>query len=517
MAKALDKTLSMLAQVAQYCAEEQADMYLVGGSLRNLGLGEPCVDWDLVTNDDAHTLARRIAEKLGGVSARLHEKASRVMLRDAEGTTNVVLDIAPLHGKTLEEDLRARDFTLNALAAPLSAVLEHLVRSGSLANAGHVLIDPLHGWDDMIARQIKVVDAEVFRHDPLRMLRALRLARRYGLTLDANTEALIKRDASLLTQVAAERVHEELYALLGQSNALEQLHLLDEYGLLTVLFPELCAGRGMRQPSPHHWDVLEHSLQCVGALEVLANALQADPGSVFPPELASTPSAGEDLAALRELLQEAEQQEIFSFAELSTPHMKLAALLHDVGKPLTLTIDAGGAVHFYNHPHAGAPVAGAIMRRLSASTQDRRLAQLVAAHHMRPGQLGQDGSTVTPRAIRRYFVDLGPTGILMTIFSLADHLATLGPQPRTPAWTRHLSVARLLLTSYIREREKILPPRLVQSDELMSRLKLQPGPLVGQLLEMLAEAQADGAIHSREEALLLAREYMQARREQQSQ
>jgi hypothetical protein len=117
---------------------------------------------------------------------------------------------------------------------------------------------------------------------------------------------------------------------------------------------------------------------------------------------------------------------------------------------------------------------------------------------------------VTQRAIRRYFVDLGPTGLLVALFSLTDHLATLGPQPRTPAWTRHLSVVRLLLTSYIRERSKILPPRLVRADELMSRLKLQPGPLVGQLLEMIAEAQTDGLIHSREEALLLAREHVEA-------
>jgi hypothetical protein len=132
---------------------------------------------------------------------------------------------------------------------------------------------------------------------------------------------------------------------------------------------------------------------------------------------------------------------------------------------------------------------------------------------MRPGQLGQD-SAVTPRAIRRYFVDLGPIGILVAIFSLADHLATLGPQPRLPAWTRHLSVVRLLLTSYIREREKILPPRLVQADELMSRLKLQPGPILGQLLDMIAEAQAEGTIHSREEAILLAREYVQMRKQE---
>lgn len=458
---------------------------------------------------DAHRLACRLANRLGGFYARLHEKASRVVLRNSDTIGDLVLDFAPLHGKTVEQDLRARDFTLNALAAPLAPLLDRLANNSPLTAVGDILIDPLLGQADLEARLIQVVDTEVFRHDPLRMLRALRLAQRYTLTLATNTEMLIKRDAALLTRVAAERIHEELYTILAQPGALEQLHHLDRLGLLTTLVPELEAARDMRQPFPHYWNVLEHSLQCVSSLEGLAAALQTSSETAFPPELAPTPATGADLATIRELLHEAEQQQVFSFVELNAPPMKLATLLHDIGKPLTYTTDEKGAIHFYNHPYIGAPVASEILRRISASTRDRRLAQLVAAHHMRPGQLGQDGNAVTPRAIRRYFVDLGPTGILVILLSLADHLATLGPQPRTSAWARHLSVARLLLTSYIRERAKILPPHLVKPEELMSRLKIQPGPLLGRLLDTIAEAQTEGTVHSREEAILLAREYIQ--------
>jgi poly(A) polymerase len=510
MTRILDTTLRILAQVPHVFAEQGAEVYLVGGSLRNLLLDEPCSDWDLVTDGDAHKLARRLADHLGGFYARLHERASRVVVRLPATDKELVLDVSPLHGATLLEDLHARDFTLNALAAPLSPLVEHLAHSGSLQSDAFPVIDPLHGLDDVRARRLQVVNADVFRYDPLRMLRALRQARRYALTITPETEALIKRDAALLMQVAAERIHEELYTLLAMTDALSALHRLDVYGLLTVLFPKLEPARGMRQPLPHHWDVLEHSLQSVHSLEVLAEALTADPAMSFSVDLAPTPAANEDLVALRELLREGEQQDVFHFSDLSSPRFKLATLLHDIGKPLTYTSDEQGAIHFYGHPQVGAPLASEAMQRISASTQDRRLAQLVAAHHMRPGQLGQDGH-VTPRAIRRYFVDLGPTGILIALFSLADHLATLGPQPRTAAWQRHLSVVRLLLTSYIRERAKILPPRLVRADELMSRLKLQPGPLIGQLLEMIAEAQTDGTIHSREEALLLVKEYVQAR------
>jgi poly(A) polymerase len=497
----------VLMEAAHFFAERQARAYLVGGSLRDLLLGEVGVDWDLVTDGEAHKLARQLANRLGGSYVYLHEKASRVVLHSPASAGEQVLDIAPLHGGSLEEDLRARDFTLNALAAPLGEVVQFL--DGSPSKIETLLIDPLHGYHDLQARRLRAVDDEVFRHDPLRMLRALRLALRYGLTIEAETEKLIKRDAALLPHVAAERIHQELYAILGMPGALDQLHSLDASGLLTVLIPELQPARGMRQPPPHYWDVLEHSLQSVAALEELAEALEADPGTPFVSHLAST-AAAEDLADLRELLREGERQNVFHFADLRAPRMKLAALLHDIGKPLTYSTDEQGDIHFYGHPQLGAPIASEIMHRLGASTQDRRLAQLVAAHHMRPGQLGQDGA-VTPRAIRRYFVDLGPTGILVALFSLADHLATLGPQPRSPAWPRHLSVVRLLLASYIRERAKILPPRLVRPEELISRLKLQPGPLIGQLLEAIAEAQADGTLHSREEAILFAREYVQTK------
>ena len=529
-------TLHLLHQTTQYFTDHHQPAYLVGGSLRNILLGEPCTDWDIVTTGDAHQLARRLADKLGGHYAHLHEKASRVIVASNVSIPNnkkeITLDISPLNDKTLEDDLRQRDFTINAIAAPLAQIVQYLeidntehpqpgqpgivgatlavaLGDGPIQGTGPALgtglaqlalarhlIDPLHGLSDLESHRLKAVNEDIFRHDPLRMLRAIRLMMRYQLQLDPWTESLMIRDAALLPQVAAERIHEELYAILGPAGATERLRFLDQHGLFTVIFQEFVAARGMRQPSPHYWDVLEHSLESVGALERLASMLQED-----------TQSTGQqdDLAEIRALLGEAEQQGIFSFAGLTAPRMKMAALLHDIGKPVTYSSDEHGGIHFYNHPQAGVPLVEQVMRRLCASTQDRRLAQLVAAHHMRPGQLGQNGP-LTPRAIRRYFVDLGPTGIYVALISLADHLATLGPRPTTGSWERHLRVVRLLLTSYIRERERILPPRLISPEELMRRLKLEPGPQIGQLLDLIAEAQAEGTIHSKEEALWLAEE-----------
>ncbi|MFL5707309.1 MAG: HD domain-containing protein [Ktedonobacteraceae bacterium] len=510
------QTLNLLHQTAQFFKSQRTQAYLVGGSLRNLLLEVDCSDWDIVTAGDAPSLARRLADTLGGYYVYLHDKVSRVVVpisEPGEQKRDIIFDIAPLKGLSLEEDLRLRDFTINAMAAPLDDVVRYL-------NTGQALhlIDPLHGLPDLEARRLKAVDSEVFRHDPLRMLRAVRLMAFYQLSIDIGTQGLLMRDATLLQQVAPERIHDELYAILERPGAIEHLHFLDDHGLLTVLMPEFIPARGMPQPQPHYWDVLEHSLQTVDKLEMLVTQLQrpaAGPGQ-SPPERSSL--AG-NLTEIQQLLYEAEEQGIFQLALLAAPRMKLAALLHDIGKPATFTTDEEGHIHFYGHPQAGVPLALQVMRRLSASTQDRRLVQQVTTHHMRPGQLGKTGM-VTPRAIRRYFVELGPTGIAVALFSLADHLATRGPllahqlsstddKATLHSWEQHVAVVSLLLTRYIRQRESILPPRLLSAEELMRRFDLKPGPRVGQLLEAIAEAQADGSVRSREEAFWFAEERLQ--------
>jgi poly(A) polymerase len=525
-----ERTLQILQETARYFSEQHQQAYLVGGSLRNLLLGEPCVDWDIATHGDTPMLTRRLADRLGGHYAHLNTKASRVVVpwtqnnqdgQDDDGESGdsgrkqeLIIDVSPLKGKTIELDLRQRDFTINAIAAPLNAIVQLLADTvvqhhetahitAALLEHTKLFIDPLHGISDLKARRLKAVDSEVFRHDPLRMLRAVRLMAHYSLKIDGWTEGLLMRDAPLITQVAPERIREEFYAILAMEGATERLRFLDDHGLLTTLFPDFIPARGMRQPNPHYWDVLEHSMEAVGMLEKLTALLCGTPEEIQQSPIER--SGPWNLTEIQVLLQEAEQQGVFQRAMLSTPRMKMATLLHDIGKPPTYTTDENGAIHFYGHPQTGVPVAQHIMRRLSTSTQDNRLVQQVVAHHMRPGQLGQDGD-VTLRAIRRYFVDLGPAGIAVALLSLADHLATRGPEPLSEAWDRHLAVVCQLLEQYIRHRESIMPQLLISSGELMRRLKLEQGPIVGTLLEAIAEAQTEGTIHSKDEAFWLAEE-----------
>src|SRR6266478_6298256 len=144
------RTLHLLHQTAEYFSDQRQSAYLVGGSLRNILLGQQCVDWDIVTTGKAHRLARRLADKLGAYYVHLHEKASRVVVvLDTDSPNNpkqeITFDISPLNGKTIEDDLRQRDFTINAIAAPLGDIVQYL----EMDNTGAPdTIDPLHALPD---------------------------------------------------------------------------------------------------------------------------------------------------------------------------------------------------------------------------------------------------------------------------------------------------------------------------------------------------------------------------------
>ncbi len=493
-------TLHLLQLAVQFFEENSVQAYLVGGSVRNILLQKPCSDWDVVITGDVSEvpmLARRLANKLGGYYAYMHEKASRITVKQQEQA--IVFDIAPLHGRFIEVDLRQRDFTINALASPLADAVHSFIENMPLPT-----IDPLHGGIDLASHTLRAVSNDIFKHDTLRMLRAIRFMMRYDLSIEEHTQQLLRQHAPLLLIAAPERVQAELYAILQPEGATTALRVLDDYGFFAVLFPEFAPARGMVQPGLHHWDVFEHSLETVAALERLAATLDMSVEAIH-----NSPLDGGhgDVVALKELLGEAEQAGYFSRASLAAPAMKLAALLHDVGKTTTQVVHEDGKITFYGHPQAGVPLIQSIARRLSLGTQDHKLLRQVAANHMRPGQLSHD--TITQRAVRRYFVDLGPVGIPVALVSLADHLAMRGPDPLTDAWHNHLGTVRLLLTRYIREREVILPPHLVQADELIRKFNLEQGPIIGQLLEQIAEARADGIIQSKDDAFWFAHERLE--------
>jgi poly(A) polymerase len=204
------------------------------------------------------------------------------------------------------------------------------------------------------------------------------------------------------------------------------------------------------------------------------------------------------------------------FAEGASPEhgraglLKVGGLLHDIAKPETRTVDENGRMRFFGHASEGAGMVGPVLRRLRFSGAEIRLVEAMVREHLRPLQISKDGHP-SRRALFRYFRDCGEAAIDVLFLSLADHLATVGPRLNWGGWRRHVAVIKHILMQRYADETLIAPPRLLTGHDLMEALGLSPGPLVGQLLATVEDAQGAGEVRNREEALALARRELEGR------
>jgi putative nucleotidyltransferase with HDIG domain len=442
---------------------------LVGGAVRDARLASARraapADLDVTVESGALELAGRVAARLGGTFVPLDPQrgAARVLAR------GLCLDVTDWRAPTLEEDLAARDFTVNALAVPVRELLDR----------GRArIVDPTGGIADLRVGRLRVHDPRVLTEDPLRMLRGVRLEVALGFRLTPRTARAIRTAAPDLARVAAERVRDELLALLASPRAAHGLRRLDALGLLRVIVPEVEPMRGSTQPAPHRFPVLEHSLRAVaGADAVLERLRELRP-------------FGDELAAhvAEELGGGVRREHV----------LKLAALLHDVSKPETRRL-IDGRIRFFEHDVLGAARARTIAERLRLPARACGVLEKLVRHHLRPGHLAAAGR-VTPRARYRFFRDLGQDTRDLLLLSLVDAAAVTGASPLF-VW-RRASLVRDLLRGWeetSRAAAETVP--LVRGEDVMARFGIPPGPEVGRLLERAREAQGLGLVRTREEAL----------------
>jgi len=460
--------------------------WLVGGAVRDLFLRRPIRDLDFVVAGDALAEARSVANALGAAFYPLDAErgVGRVVLALDEG--RVTLDISSLRGPDLLADLNARDFTLNAMAI-------------DLAQPGE-LIDPLHGQPDLHAKLIRACSPTAMADDPLRAIRAVRLAAELRFRIDKATLTLVREQAQALAGVSGERRRDELLRCLDGPRPSAAIRSLDLLGLLPALIPELPALHGVTQSAPHAYDVWEHTLSVLDRLGDVLAAL--DP--VYNIDAVSDVTLG--LASLR-LGRHRQALGQHLGAALNSDHplrtlLLLASLLHDIGKPATRAVEASGRIRFFDHDQVGARLAQARLTELRFSTEEAARVSAIVAHHLRPLNLASE-SEVTRRAIYRYFRQTGPAGIDVVLLSLADFLGTYGASPPpVEDWNRLLDVCSELLRAYFEApAEAVQPPVLLTGDDLMAEFGLKPGPALGSLLSELREAQAIGEVLDRKTAV----------------
>lgn len=415
---------------------------LVGGAVRDWLRGVPPKDYDWAVPDPADA-AKVLAATTGGAVFALDEE--RGYWRVIAGELQHDFVPRPAH---LEDDLRRRDFTVNALA---------------LLPGGRV-VDPLSGQKDLSRRILRMVSEANLRADPLRAWRAARFLTTLGLRLDPATEDAVRRVAADLAAghlpfPAWERVRDEVGALTHSPDAAQGWQRLNDLGLLSLTVPELLEGQGVLQGGFHHLDVFDHNL------EALHQLLQRQPQAPSP--------------------------------------LRWAALLHDVGKPRTLAQNPDtGRRSFHGHDRVGAELTAQILTRLKFPGEEVKRAEALVRAHMVPLPANETEARRFVHRRRELLPDL-------LHLMLADREAARGPSS-TPG-SRHayaLGFERVLAAL---EQQPQAPAPLLSGEEVMALLHLSPGPQVGQALRALAEAHALGEVKTSEEARHWLRVHAKAR------
>lgn len=407
------------------------EAYFVGGCVRNLLMGIPVHDWDITTNATPKQIQNVFPDSFydnpfGTVGVKFAENhdnknyAEITTFRTESGYSDFRHPENVGWGKSLSEDVLRRDFTINALALKLT-------------DGSEEIIDLTGGIADLEKRVIKAVGNpdERFKEDALRLMRAVRFSAQLGFTIDENTLKAIKNDAHLIEHVAFERIRDELLKILTTKSAYDGIMLLDEIGILDIIFPELLKGKGVSQARPgrhHTTDVFTHNVL----------------------SMKETPS--------------------------DDPIVKLAALLHDVGKPYVATNDKEGFVIFYNHEVVGSKIAKDIAERLRLSKKEKeRIYTLIRWHMFTVDE------HLTDSAIRRFIRRVGVENVKdMMDLRIGDRLG--GGTQTAESWRLKKFKERL--------QEQLNPPfslndLAIDGNDIMHELSLPPGKKVGEILQTL--------------------------------
>ena len=498
----MEKTLKLFLKVFN------KESYIVGGALRDILLNRPVTDIDLAVPNsaDLEKKLKFIAKKksLALFPLDKKEKTYRMILKKP---FIVQIDISAIKGKTILADLKARDFTINSMAYPLKELSgltfktskpKNLKNKAALKIKGlkiKKILDPTGGIKDLKKKKIIFSNpVKAIKNDPLRMLRAFRIASQLDFEIDKKSLLEIKKQASDILKSSPERIHDELMLILKKPQCLPYIIKLFKYGLLLAIFPDLKPQIECAEEYYGKGGVLKHTFRVIERMEYFF-----EKAKTIIPHYKEAP----DFSSDKEIL-------------------KMIALLHDVAKPPKAAF-VKGRLRFFGHEEYGAIMSARIMKDLRFSNNHIKLAYNTIEHHLRVGNLASNNS-ISDRAIFRFFRDMGESSFHLLILCWADHSSYIslrqvdsilkkikqkpffiGPKglPKTGIikTLRFLQVVNLLFSTYIKKTLKLKNCKLIDGKDIMKALKTKPGPHIGRILNNISMLHFEGKIKTRKDAL----------------
>jgi poly(A) polymerase len=447
---------------------QQKGAYIIGGSIRDLLLGRTPADYDIACSGNPEKFAKKILAQSGGHFVRLG-KSHQMIFRVISG--GMIFDITSLNGASVEEDLKKRDFTVNAVAYDLYS---------------EKIIDCLGGLKDLADKKVRMVSNDIFKKDPVRLIRAYRIGACLNFDIDSRTAELTAVHAERLQDIAGERIRTELLTMLDASTTYPYLHQMAKNGLLAAIFPGFGRLIGCFQNDHHQFDVFEHTMRAFEHLEVMLNK----PEDILP-----------DIST-----------KMCRLIEKTRPALiKCAILIHDIGKPLAKTIDSGGKCHFYGHAQKSAQMAQTIGQRLRFSNYEQKFIHCIVRHHMMPLSLfaAFEKKLSIEKGILRFYRKSGDNTPFVLLTAMADTKAK--HQEMTSKSKDFISFIEKLIYDYFMIYQNLIDkPPLITGHDLIHVFDLTPSPLFKKILDLVEGARLIHTVKNRSDALELVRNYLVA-------
>ena len=497
----MTQSASLLTRTARFLESHGIAAYVVGGAVRDRVLSLPVQpdagseDIDLLLTSPVAALVDSLADETGSTAIVLDDERGFVRLVDPSDE-HKWLDLAVAYGD-IEADLARRDFTINAMAVPL----QDWVSRADDAPIDDAVIDFNAGMTDLRQSIIRESSPGNLLDDPIRILRAIRFATQLEFEIEPTTASVVSDNGELLAEASPERVRDEFFKMMASHRPDWGIREMDRLGLLEVLLPELTEGREFTQRGMHYYDVMEHELHalCVGARLMNGERRSSDP---FLKHVPWHPEFDEYF------------REIVGDGQTRATLVKTVAMLHDIGKPGTMTIESpsekapNGKIRFLGHGELGAQMATNFLTRLRCSRRTIAHVSLMIEEHLRPFQMSNGTDPPTGRAIFRYFRDVSPVAVDTVMLSVCDYASTSGPLLNGANFERYSAMLSDILTRGLEPepQHSTTEDLLLNGHQVQERFGLQPGPEIGRLLGALRDGESSGVVRTKAEANeLLAR------------